>query len=401
MTLERTLTKAGFIGAAFSFLLVGHADVAAAASFADTDGHWAEAYIDALSDKGVLGGFPDGSFKPNAKVTRAQFAAIVNNAFELANAPDTSVFRDVSGTYWAAGAIANAANSGLVAGFPDRTFQPERNVTRAQSLVVMTNALGTPVVNVSTADTTLNRFRDASQIPSWATRHVATAAQSDIIVNYPEADRLEPNRGATRAEVAAFAYRTLARQGNIGPIANRPAQFSLRTAASIPAGTDVPVVSFGDRRSYVAPNETRSVALKVSEPIRDDRGEIVVPFGARIDGRFEPAPGGTRFVAQSATFDDRVFAIAAQSNVLRDVKDPRQTGTGQVIQDGVIGAAAGALIGGFTGDRKIEVEEVLAGGAAGAAIGNVTAPRVVVIDPQNPIALKLTREFVASPESDS
>ncbi|MEO1134074.1 MAG: S-layer homology domain-containing protein, partial [Cyanobacteria bacterium J06639_1] len=101
------------------------------------------------------------------------------------------------------------------------------------------------------------------------------------------------------------------------------------------------------------------------------------------------------FVAESATINSQTFALAAQSNVLKDVKDPRQTGTRQVVQDGAIGAAAGALIGGFTGDRKIEVEEVLAGGAVGATVGNVTAPRVVVIDPERPIALKLTRDFAA------
>ncbi|MEM9511770.1 MAG: S-layer homology domain-containing protein [Cyanobacteria bacterium P01_E01_bin.48] len=396
MIVGRTLTKAGFLGAAFSFLLMGPADVAVAANFADTDGHWAESYIDALSNAGVLGGFPDGSFKPNAKVTRAQFATIVNNAFELTNAPNINTFGDVAENYWAAGAISNAASSGLVAGFPNGTFQPESNVTRAQSLVVMTNALGTPVVNISTADNTLTRFRDANQIPSWAARHIATAARADLIVNYPEADRLEPNRGATRAEVAAFAYQTLTKQGRIDPIASQPdtARVTLSAVQGIPAGTDLPAVTFSDRRLYVAPNETRSVSLKISEPIRNDRGEVVVPYGSRVDGRFEPAPGGTRFVAESTVINNRAFALSAQSNVLRDVKDPRQTGTGQVVQDTALGAAAGALIGGFTGDRKIEVEEVLAGGAVGAAVGNVTAPRVVEIGPQQPIVLKLTRDFV-------
>ncbi|MEO0853888.1 MAG: S-layer homology domain-containing protein, partial [Cyanobacteria bacterium J06648_11] len=161
MAIETTLAKVGLLGAACSCLLIGQADIAAAANFNDTDGHWAESYIDALSDTGVLGGFPDGSFKPNAQVTRAQFAAIANNAFQLADTTHTNVFNDVAGTHWAAGAIANAANSGLVAGFPDGTFQPQRNVTRTQSLVVMTNALGTPIVNASNSSTILNQFSDA------------------------------------------------------------------------------------------------------------------------------------------------------------------------------------------------------------------------------------------------
>ncbi|MEO1132652.1 MAG: S-layer homology domain-containing protein, partial [Cyanobacteria bacterium J06639_1] len=65
MAIARAMMKVGVLGAACSCLLLGQADRAAAANFNDTDGHWAETYIDALSDAGVLGGFPDGSFKPN------------------------------------------------------------------------------------------------------------------------------------------------------------------------------------------------------------------------------------------------------------------------------------------------------------------------------------------------
>lgn len=67
-----------------------------AAPFRDTFGHWAQAYIETLSAQGVLNGFPDGTFRPNEPVTRAQFATIVNTAFRLRNTSGTFIgFRDV------------------------------------------------------------------------------------------------------------------------------------------------------------------------------------------------------------------------------------------------------------------------------------------------------------------
>lgn len=112
-----------------------------------------------------------------------------------------------------------------------------------------------------------------------------------------------------------------------------------------------------------------------------------------MDGRFEPAVGGTRFVAETVVIDNQVYTLSAQSDVIADVKDPRHTSTGQVVQDAAIGAAAGAILGLVTGDRAIATEELLAAGVAGSAIGNVTAPRVAIIDPNQPLNLRLVQDL--------
>lgn len=120
-----------------------HCQVAMAAPFRDTFGHWAQAYIETLSSQGVLNGFPDGTFRPNEPVTRAQFATLVTTAFRLRNTSGTFIgFRDVPPSHWAANAISTAAANNLVAGFPDGTFRPEQPVTRTEALVILTNALG-------------------------------------------------------------------------------------------------------------------------------------------------------------------------------------------------------------------------------------------------------------------
>jgi outer membrane lipoprotein SlyB len=77
--------------------------------------------------------------------------------------------------------------------------------------------------------------------------------------------------------------------------------------------------------------------------------------------------------------------VNATSELLRDVKDPRETTTGSILTDAGIGAAGGAAVGGILG--RVSVGSVLGGAAAGAIIGNVTAQRVVVIEPNQTLTL--------------
>ncbi|MEM9566967.1 MAG: S-layer homology domain-containing protein [Cyanobacteria bacterium P01_E01_bin.34] len=409
-----------------------------AAEFRDTSGHWAEDYIDDLSDIGVLGGFPDGSFRPNAPVTRAQFATIANRVFELGGGPAPSTFRDVPLTHWAAGHIAAANSSGLVAGYPGGYFRPEQNVTRAQSLVVMVNGLQAAnnerFVPVSRSGQWLQRFNDANAVPAWASTGLASATRMNLTVNPLNPNWLEPNRTATRAEVAAFAHRSLQRMGEVdrtqsrtvatsssttsttthrGTVTNRNATtvssnrsrqsnsrqqnsrqpLSVQLASTTAAGTPFQALSGSDRTRYFSPRESHAFAVVTNDVIRSETGQISIPFGSLVEGRLDPVEGGLRFRAERVTVGNRTYPLAAQSAILRDIKDPRQTRPGNIAGDAAIGAAAGAVLAGVTGDRAIATEEVLVGAAAGAAIGNLVAPRVVEIDPATPLALRITRDF--------
>ncbi len=378
--------------------LAAVADLAQAQRFYDTRGHWASAYIDALAGAGVINGFPDGTFRPNQPVTRAQFATIVNGGFQLSSNAGMTSFWDVPPSHWAARAISTAAAHNLVAGFPDGSYRPEQPVTRTETWVVLVNGLGSGGLGFQQAGNTqdlFDRYRDAAAIPGWAAPSLALASQAGLMVNYPDPMLLEPNRAATRAEVAAFTYQAMAQRGNLGSIGQAaPSNPTFEVQVStVAAGTLIPVVSTAPDRLLIAPNETRPVSMIVQNPIRNSRGDIVVPFGSRVDGRFEPAVGGSRFVADTVIIDNQVFSLVAQSDVIADVKDPRQINTGQVAQDAAIGAAAGAILGLVTGDRAIATEEVLAAGVAGATIGNATAPRVSIIDPNQAINIRLMQDL--------
>ncbi len=111
-----------------------------------------------------------------------------------------------------------------------------------------------------------------------------------------------------------------------------------------------------------------------------------IPAGAIIRGRFEPAESGLRYVATAVEVGNQVYAVNATSELLRDVKDPRETTTGAILRDAGIGAAGGAAVDGILRGR-VSVGGVLGGAAAGAIIGNTTAQRVVLVEPNQTLTL--------------
>lgn len=183
--------------------------IAQASTLTDLQGYWGQAYVDALANRNYIGGFPDGTFRPNTFITRAQFAAIAAKALNLPAASNSRIFVDVPSSFWGAGAIAAVSNAGLVGGFPDGTFRPNDQITRAQALVILTKALKT--TNPDLAG--LNRYGDLAAVPEWAKDSIARAANAGIIVNFPSATLIEPNRVSTRGEVAALMYQTLYQLG--------------------------------------------------------------------------------------------------------------------------------------------------------------------------------------------
>lgn len=176
--------------------------------------YWAKAYIEALASQNIIAGFPDGSFKPNDPVTRAQFATIVTKALTPATKRAAIKFKDVPSNFWANAAIQSAYQSEFVSGYPDGTFKPQQEIPRVQALVALANGLGLTASNQNV----LSFYTDAAQIPNYAIAPVAAATARQLVVNYPTAKQLNPNREATRAEVAAFVYQALVNAGRAQPI---------------------------------------------------------------------------------------------------------------------------------------------------------------------------------------
>ncbi|MEM7726140.1 MAG: DUF1565 domain-containing protein [Cyanobacteria bacterium P01_A01_bin.45] len=172
-------------------------------------GYWAKSYIEALSAQGVIAGFPGGQYKPDEPVTRAQFAAIINKAFSPQAKRTAINFNDVSRNFWGWEAIQTSYKGGFLAGYPGQVFKPQQQIPRVQVLVSLANGL-----ELSASDrNSLSFYNDASQIPNYARDPVSAATTKQLVVNYPSLKNLNPNRQATRAEVAAFVYQALVNAG--------------------------------------------------------------------------------------------------------------------------------------------------------------------------------------------
>ncbi|WP_416336308.1 DUF1565 domain-containing protein [Calothrix sp. UHCC 0171] len=172
--------------------------------------YWAKAYIEALASRNIIAGFPDGTFKPDAPVTRDQFAAIIAKAFNPAPKREAIAFTDVKSNYWAFQVIQVAVRGGFISGYPDKTFKPQQQIPRVQVLVALANGLGITTPNAGV----LSFYSDASRIPEYAITSVAGATTRGLVVNYPNVKQLNPTREATRAEVAAFIYQALVSSGS-------------------------------------------------------------------------------------------------------------------------------------------------------------------------------------------
>ncbi|MEQ8465467.1 S-layer homology domain-containing protein [Coleofasciculus sp. E1-EBD-02] len=174
-------------------------------TFSDIENHWAEPFIQGLIDKGVISGFTDGTFKPDEKMTRAQYAALLVKAFNPSAKRDGINFTDVADDFWAKNVIQEAYRGEFLSGFPDNSFKPNDNVQRAQVIVSLVNGLG-----LSASDgTVLSTYSDRAAIPDYAKDEVNTATKKEIVVSYPDTKQLDPTKDATRAEVAAMVYQAL------------------------------------------------------------------------------------------------------------------------------------------------------------------------------------------------
>jgi hypothetical protein len=179
---------------------------------------WGQKFIDALSARNIIKGFEDYSFRPNQPITRAEFAATLQRAFSQKVGSNQLAFSDVPGGYWATKDISESIGSGFLKGYPDKTFKPDQKITRVQVLVSLVSGLklkGSPTIPV---DKTIGIFKDAKDIPKYAADKVAIASLNDMVVNYPDIQTFEPNRDATRAEVAAMVHQALVKMGRIKPI---------------------------------------------------------------------------------------------------------------------------------------------------------------------------------------
>ena len=170
--------------------------------FTDVTNHWAYSAIKRVYTRGLMVGVDEKTFAPNQQMSRAMLAVIL---YAMADKPEVtgeSPFTDVPAGCWYTNAVIWAAENGIVSGFGDGTFRPNAAITRAQAAVMLYGYAAFTGADV-TARADLSGYSDAGQIPSWAMNAMQWANARGLMVGR-DGSHLAPNGGATRAEMAAI-----------------------------------------------------------------------------------------------------------------------------------------------------------------------------------------------------
>ncbi|WP_187768176.1 S-layer homology domain-containing protein [Paenibacillus sp. PL91] len=176
-------------------------------SFADLQGHWAKADVELLANKWILNGKTDQQFAPDAQITRAEFAAMLVRSLGLVEGKADG-FNDVQPSDWFAGAVSTAFKAGLINGYEDGTFRPNANITREQMVAMMIRAIKAGGKEIQADQALLNRFADLSDIAQWSREAVSQALKAGLIQGMSD-KTFAPGEPATRAQAAVTLKRML------------------------------------------------------------------------------------------------------------------------------------------------------------------------------------------------
>ena len=211
--------------------------------------HWAVDAIEYLYEAGVVsghGGSGEGTFTPDANITRAQFATMINKALELTEEAEVD-FTDVSESKWYYEEVAKAVAAGYVEGHGGSgqgTFTPGSPITREQAAIMVVKAF-----DLEESDEDAD-FSDADKISDWALDYVNTAAANEVIEGYPESD-FKPQNNLKRSEAAKIIM-------NIFDIAIKEFEDAAKNLVELDDGNNIKVAEL----SY----EDYEITVKVLDP---------------------------------------------------------------------------------------------------------------------------------------
>lgn len=166
--------------------------------------HWAFNQIELLKEMGIVNGYSDGEFKPNRPVTRSEFITMAVKALDLEPSTKKLSFKDNNKIpTWSKESWQAAVQAGLVKGYADGTIRPDQKISRAEMITILVRGLDLPTEN----GYKLN-YADTKQIPEWAVPYVKTASANGLVKGDAQ-NRFAPYKNASRAEVATVLFNSI------------------------------------------------------------------------------------------------------------------------------------------------------------------------------------------------
>ena len=192
----------------YAIVIDDHSHATIDLPFSDVSaGDWFYDPVVWIYNEGLMTGTSATTFEPNTSTTRAMIVAMLARLENVTSA-DSAGFTDVSGSDWYATAVNWAASEGIVGGFGDGSFQPNAPITREQMASILYRYAEYKGLDVS-ARTDLSHYSDADSISSWANDVMSWAVAEGLLTGVTN-DQLQPQGNATRAQVAAILQRFLA-----------------------------------------------------------------------------------------------------------------------------------------------------------------------------------------------
>ncbi|WP_158289641.1 S-layer homology domain-containing protein [Paenibacillus flagellatus] len=213
----------------------------ASSRWPDIAGHWAEKILSAWAGQGRIGGYPDGTLRPDAAITRAEWMKLVNRLFGYAGSSDTA-FADVRDGDWYAADVSAAVHAGYMNGYEDGTMRPDGPLSREEA-AVMLSRLGKRSDNAAAA----GRFSDP--IAAWSRGSVGAAVAAGWMDGYPDGT-FGPAKPMSRAEAIVVLDR-------------------LAEAGKLPEGGPKPTARIYDRAGTYGPasgSETIGGDVTIAKP---------------------------------------------------------------------------------------------------------------------------------------
>lgn len=190
-------------------MLLALCSTTAALAAPDFQGHWASKQIEEWIEKGLIQGYPDGSFRPGNTATRAEFMALINRTFGFVDT-GTVAFSDAKESDWFLADVSKAVRAGYIEGYPDGTVKPGNPISRQEVVTVVARLLGL----APDAESAI-KFADAARMPLWSKGYIGAASREGYVDGYPDGT-FKPEARVTRAELVTILHRLAGMVCNAG-----------------------------------------------------------------------------------------------------------------------------------------------------------------------------------------
>lgn len=240
--------------------------LAAAPAYSDTEGHWAEEVIEKWSEYDVVHG-DDGKFRPNAVMTRGEFATVMSNLLGLEEKSENS-FRDITGKEWYADAVLKANAAGILLGDGRGNSNATAKIQRQEAFVMVGRALG--VVPETNAAGALAGFADKGKVSGWAQPMVAALVKGGY-VNGTTDTTLAPGANINRASVIQLVGST------VKTYITKPGSYAADKDGFVVVKTPGSVFVSGDNAGVVVGAGSKGATVTVSSAQIKDGAKVDAP----------------------------------------------------------------------------------------------------------------------------